>query len=158
VLTLPFPSPCRYPKAFLPPSSLPRISSMIREQITSSKKAALFKIAASQLPTYFVSGCLFLVQTQLEYDALPLHIGTGFSSHPTTYCDPPYCPRRWGYHASARDLCTQPGFLRSIGSRAGSPENGHYRKHFACRSSGLARSRARGTFSLTFPRFWRMLP
>ena len=37
-------------------------------------KAALFKIAASQLPTLFVSGCLFLVQTQQEYDAFPLHI------------------------------------------------------------------------------------
>jgi hypothetical protein len=40
-------------------------------------KAALFKIAASQLPTLFVSGCLFLVQTQLEYDAFPLHIVSG---------------------------------------------------------------------------------
>ena len=40
-------------------------------------KAALFKIAASQLPTLFVSGCLFLVQTQPEYDAFPLHIVSG---------------------------------------------------------------------------------
>ena len=40
-------------------------------------KAALFNIAVSQLPTLFVSGCLFLVQTQPEYDAFPRHIVSG---------------------------------------------------------------------------------
>jgi hypothetical protein len=38
----------------------------------------------------------------------------------TTHCNPPCRPRHWGYHASARDLCTRTGFF--IGSRAGSPE------------------------------------
>jgi hypothetical protein len=40
-------------------------------------KAVLFKLAASQLPTLSVSGCLFLVQTQPEYDAFPLHVVSG---------------------------------------------------------------------------------
>jgi hypothetical protein len=37
-------------------------------------KAALFKIAASQIS---VSGCVFLVQTQTVYDAFPLHVVSG---------------------------------------------------------------------------------
>ena len=51
-------------------------------------KAALFKIAASQLPTLFVSGCLFLVQTQPEYDAFPLHIVSGSVIAPPTLAPP----------------------------------------------------------------------
>ncbi len=51
-------------------------------------KAALFKIAASQLPTLFVSGCLFLVQTQPEYDAFPLHVVSGSVIAPPTLIPP----------------------------------------------------------------------
>ena len=54
-------------------------------------KAALFKIAASQLPTVFVSGCLFLVQTQQEYDAFPLHIVSG-NVIPAPKLTPPTAP------------------------------------------------------------------
>ncbi len=52
-------------------------------------KSALFKIAASQLPTVFVSGCLFLVQTQQGYDAFPLHIVSGNVIAPPTLAPPP---------------------------------------------------------------------
>ena len=40
-------------------------------------KAAIFKTAAAQLRSQFPSGCLFLVQTQPEYDAFPFHTVSG---------------------------------------------------------------------------------
>ena len=55
---------------------------MIRGQTT-------FPIAASQLPTLFVSGCLFLVQTQPEYDVFPLHIVSGNVIAKPTLAPPP---------------------------------------------------------------------
>jgi hypothetical protein len=42
----------------------------------------------------FVSGCLFLVQTQQEYDAFPLHIVSG-NVIPAPKLTPPTAPRRW---------------------------------------------------------------
>ena len=51
-------------------------------------KEALFKIAASQLPTLFVSGCLFLVQNQSEYDTFPLHVVSGSVIAPPTLTPP----------------------------------------------------------------------
>ena len=58
-------------------------------------KAAIFKLAAAQLRSQFPSGCLFLVQTQAEYDAFPLHTDT--SGHliprPVLVLVPPSLPK-----------------------------------------------------------------
>jgi hypothetical protein len=37
-------------------------------------KTAIFKIAAAQLRSQFPSGCLFMLQTQLECEAFPFHL------------------------------------------------------------------------------------
>ena len=101
-------------------------------------KAALFKIAASQLPTLFVSGCLFLVQTQPEYDAFPLHVASGRVIVPPTLV-PPTAPvagdTTFQRETFARDLASYEALVLV---KQGSPENGHHRKHFACRFGGPA--------------------
>ena len=74
------------------PSSFHLVPDLINDPRTNYLpwKAALFKIAASQLPTFFVSGCLFLVQTQPEYDAFPLHLtGTRVTPRPTVTAPTP---------------------------------------------------------------------
>ena len=74
------------------PSSFHLVPDLLNDPRTNYLpwKAALFKIAASQLPTFFVSGCLFLVQTQPEYDAFPLHLtGTRVTPRPTVTAPTP---------------------------------------------------------------------
>ena len=93
---------------------------------------------ASQLPTYFVSCCVFLAQTQPEYDAFPLHVVSELVIAPPTL--PPTTTPVAGdttlqRETFARDLASYEALVLV---KQGSPENGHHRKHFACRFGGPA--------------------
>jgi hypothetical protein len=91
-------------------------------------KAALFKLAASQLPALSASGYLFLVQTQPEYD---LHVVSGTVIAPPSL-KPPTPP------VAGDTTLQRETYARALASHEASPENGHNRKHSACRSSGPA--------------------
>ena len=69
-------------------------------------KAAIFKIAAAQLRSQFPSGCLFLVQTTLEYDASPLHTDSSGTLIPKPALAPPPLPKT-GDTVIAREAYTR---------------------------------------------------
>ena len=54
--------------------------------------ACIFAIAASQCQTQFDSGCLFMVMTDAEYAAFPLHVDAGGQAIQRPTVVPPVLP------------------------------------------------------------------